>query len=190
MKRLFRNLKYDILNSKPVTFIGNIWRFRRVLSTHKWWDYSFTLDTLKTSLQIVSDGIEKKGHEVDEFRLKKVAAMRRCIELIDNHRNNNHLDRAEEILGIKFDYSFNRNTEEDRTKTDKEKADEKFLFQYAHKMEQDEWNEIWDIIKGQKYSQWEMRKEAFTDAERSDYKFMDAEYLKWYDGSGMRGWWD
>ena len=100
MERLFRNLTYDIRNNRIVLFIKNIWRFRVPLSRHQWWDYSYTLEMMQKSLQIISKGIEKDGHEIDEFRLKKVKAINRCIELIENKIQDNYLhDRvASKIL--------------------------------------------------------------------------------------------
>jgi hypothetical protein len=46
----------------------------------------------------MSDNIEKHGNEVDESRLKKVAAMRRVVELIKNYNEDNYIDMAEKEL--------------------------------------------------------------------------------------------
>jgi hypothetical protein len=47
----------------------------------------------------MSDNVEKRGNEVDEPRLKKVAAMRRAIELIQNYNEDIYIDMAEKELG-------------------------------------------------------------------------------------------
>ena len=43
--KLYSVFKYGIWH-----FFANIWRFRKVLWNHQWWDYRYTLDALYTSL--------------------------------------------------------------------------------------------------------------------------------------------
>ncbi len=74
-----------------ITFLKNIWVFRKSLWKFRWWDYHFTLDMMKTSLKIMSDTLETKGIEVDGSRLKKVAKMRRAIEIMNNLEGIQHI---------------------------------------------------------------------------------------------------
>jgi len=186
MKRLFRNLVYRIKNNKFVLFITNVWRFRTSLSHHQWWDYTYTLEMMQKSLQIISKGLEERGHEVDDFRLKKVKAINRCIELIENKIQDNYLERAEEKYGkIKFSFTDSKLTSE-------EKLNNVTISKYANELEAIEWNELWNIIKGSNgYEVWESyRDKEFTEKQKKDRGLMESEYRKWYDGSDMRGWWD
>ena len=50
------------------------------------------------------DYIEKKGHEVDHSRLKKVDKMKRAIDLLDYHINDTFYELAEIELGLKYTY--------------------------------------------------------------------------------------
>lgn len=190
MKRLLKGIKYDLLNSKPVLFITNAYRFRRILSRHRWWDYTFTLELLQKSLQIVSNGIETKGNEIDDYRLKKVKAMKRCIELLDNKLNDRYLEQAEKQLGK---YIYGGDFFEWDKLTPEENEHNKNVSRLSFQIEQSEWDELWDTIKGSssKYEKWEaFKRKQFTKEQRKDNGLMESEYRKWYDGSGMRSWWD
>ena len=44
------------------------------------------------------------------------------------------------------------------------------------------WVELWDILKGQTHSHFEVFLDKSKDKEKA--------YENWFDGSGLRGWWD
>ena len=44
-------------------FFKNIWRFRKELAQHEWWDYRYTLEMLYRSLSIMVVKLEKDGIE-------------------------------------------------------------------------------------------------------------------------------
>ena len=161
---------YAFFTNKLPHFFKNIWLFRKVLWNHRWWDYSFTLEALQTSLQIQSKNLEKYGIEVDESRLKKVEKMNRAIEILSHIRTDNYFERAEEAVGKPELRDWKFEEEEGSNwmtlvddETPEEKKQWKRYFDYAQKLEEDEWKELWDILKGKRGKQ---------------------------DGSGMRGWWD
>lgn len=161
---------YALFRYKLPHFFKNIWLFRKVLWRHRWWDYSFTLEALQTSLQIQSENLEKYGIEVDKSRLKKVDKMNRVIEILSHIRTDNYFERAEEAVGKPElrDWKFEEEEGSDWIKlvddeTPEEKESWKRYFDYAQKLEEKEWKELWDILKGKRGKQ---------------------------DGSGMRGWWD
>jgi len=90
---------YSLFRYDLPRFFKNVWRFRKVLWSHEWWDYSFTLKTLHTSLSIMEEGMSTKGHEIRETRDKKVEKMRRVLLLLRNKIDDNYIDRAESELG-------------------------------------------------------------------------------------------
>jgi hypothetical protein len=158
-------------------FFKNIWKFRKELYNHQWWDYHFTLEMLYRSLSIMVDRLEKDGIEEDENRMKKVGKIHRALELIKHKLDNDYVNRAEMELGeisykpIRFEpvegsdglFSLeDDDTPEERKHTAK-------VFKRAKEIEEVEWKELWETFKGTKFSK----------------KFGWA-----YDGSDMRGWWD
>lgn len=156
-------------------FFKNIWRFRKELWEHQWWDYRFTLNMLERSLSILEKGITEKGLEVSESREPKLKAMRRALELLRNNRRDNYIDRAERELGLltRWEMEFEElETGGYRLKddqTDDERAHDREVFERAREIEEEEWKELWSIIKGTRYSK---------------------KFGKKYDGTDLRGWWD
>ena len=71
-------------------FFGNIWKFRKELYNHQWWDYRYTLEMLYRSLVIMEKELSVKGIEVHISRDKKLTKIRRAIQLLDNRLNDNY----------------------------------------------------------------------------------------------------
>ncbi len=158
-------------------FFKNIWKFRKELYNHQWWDYHFTLEMLYRSLTIMVNRLELEGIEEDDSRMKKVGKIYRALELIKHKLDDDYVNRAEMELGeisykpIRFEpvegsdglYSM----VDDDTPEEKKHISE--VFKRAKQIEETEWKELWEIFKGTKLSK----------------KFGWA-----YDGSDMRHWWD
>jgi hypothetical protein len=156
-------------------FFKNIWRFRKELASHEWWDYRYTLEMLYRSLSIMVVKLEKDGIEEDGSRMKKVIKIKRALELLKHKLDDDYVERAELELGelsykpIRFEPVEGKeglfSLVDDDTPAEKKHASK--VFKRARVIEEKEWKELWDIFKGKK----------FTTIEK-------------YDGSDMRGWWD
>jgi hypothetical protein len=168
--KLYSTFRYDI----PL-FFKNIWRFRKELYNHQWWDYRFTLNMFERSLTIMEQGMSTKGWEIGETREPKVRAMRRAIELLKNNKEDNYIQRAEAELGplVMHDWEFQEVENGNHRLVDKDTPEEKEhnrrVFARAREIENAEWKELWEIFKGSKNSK---------------------RYGKKYDGTDMRAWWD
>ena len=166
-----------------ITFLRNIWAFRKALWKFRWWDYHFTIDMMKTSLKIMSDTLETKGIEVDGPRLKKVTKMRRAIEIMNNLENVEHIMMAEKELGELFIEPFEFKDSESHPGsfelvdklTPEQKEHNSKIYARASEIEEQEWAELWEIFKGQ---------------DNSKYSPFISEWDDWFDGTGARGWWD
>ncbi len=162
--------RYDI----PL-FVKNVWRFRKELANHQWWDYRFNLEMLYRSLSITYEGMKNGGYEVRETREPKVKAMARALELLKHRLDDDYVDRAEVELGelIMHDWEFEEadggNYRLVDKETKKEKAHNRRIFKRALIIETKEWKELWSIIHGTKNSKI---------------------YGEGYDGSDLRSWWD
>jgi hypothetical protein len=168
---------WEFITGGLPNFFKNIWKFRKELYNHQWWDYHFTLEMLYRSLTIMVNKLELEGIEEDDSRMKKVGKIYRALELIKHKLDDDYVSRAEMELGeisyrpIRFEpvegseglYSMvDDDTPAERKHTAK-------VFKRAKEIEEVEWKELWEIFKGTKFSK----------------KFGWA-----YDGSDMRGWWD
>ena len=156
-------------------FFKNIWRFRKELAQHEWWDYRYTLEMLYRSLSIMVVKLEKDGIEVDSSRDKKVASIKRVLELLKHKLDDDYVDRAEKELGElhsnpwEFELTEDGNYRLIDNDTKDEKEHNSKVFKLAHKLEDKEWIELWNILKGTRYSK------TWGDK---------------FDGTDMRGWWD
>jgi hypothetical protein len=168
---------WEFISRTIPRFFSNIWRFRKELAHHQWWDYSYTLEMLYRSLSIMVVKLEKDGIEEDSSRGKKVQKIKRALELIKSKLDNDYVERAEEQLGpisynpIRFEPVEGKEglfslVDDD---TPDEKRQTLRVFKRARDIEKKEWNELWEIFKGTKFSK---------------------KYGEEYDGSDLRGWWD
>ena len=173
---------YELFRYDLPRFFKNIWRFKKLLWNHYWWDHHGTLAFFEVALTHMSDNIEKHGNEVDESRLKKVAAMRRVVELIKNYNEDNYINMAEKELGnlILHDWEFEPVPDKpdysqlvDKD-TPEEKEHNRKVFKRAREIGEQEWSELFVILKGQDYTKFDK----------------DIDWNKQFDGSGLRGWWD
>jgi hypothetical protein len=168
--KVWAAIRYDI----PL-FFKNVWRFRKELYNHQWWDYRFHLEMMYRSLSIMEKGMSEKGIEVTETRDVKVQKMRRALELLKHKLDDDYIQRAEVELGelshnpidfepIEGKEGLYRLVDND---TPSEKKHARNVYKRARVIEEKEWKELWDIYKGKKFTTWEK-----------------------YDGSDLRGWWD
>ena len=168
--KVWSAIRYDI----PL-FFKNVWRFRKELYNHQWWDYRFHLEMMYRSLSIMEKGMSDKGMEVAETRNVKIIMMRRALELLKHKLDDDYIQRAEVELG-----ELNRNPIEFEpiegkeglyrlvdNDTPAEKKHARNVYKRARVIEETEWKELWDIFKGKKFTTFEK-----------------------FDGSDLRGWWD
>jgi hypothetical protein len=184
---------YETLRYGIPRFFKNVWRFKNELYDFYGWDYSYNLSIFRRSLEITADYIEKNGMEVTDSRIKKVEKMRRAIELLNNIRNSSHIESAEKELGDLFltDWEFEDVPDSNGTmrlvenETPEQKEHNSKVFARSNEIEEAEWNELWEIIKGQDHADY---KKHLNKAKISG-NGNDA-WSEWFDGSGIRGWWD
>ena len=168
--KVWEAIRYNI----PL-FFKNIWRFRKELYNHQWWDYRFTLEMLYRSLSIMVAKLETDGIEEDGSRGKKVQKIKRALELLKHKLDDGYVNRAEMELGELPHKPFEFEKMEDGNyllvdnDTPAEREHAQKIYKRAREIEDAEWKELWEIFKGTKFSK----------------KFGWA-----YDGSDMRGWWD
>jgi hypothetical protein len=173
---------YNLFRRGIPNFVKNVWRFRKPLWNHNWWDNHASLEFLQVSLTHMADNIEKYGIEIDGPRLKKVEKMRRASQLIQNYINDSYSEMAESELGelILHDWEFEDVPDKPGFSrlVDKETPEEKEhntkVFKRAYEIESQEWNELFEILKGQ-------------DVNKFD---KDYDWEKQFDGSGLKYWWD
>ena len=180
MDRIYYKLESTIKDA--LNFFKNVWRFRKPLTNHHWWDNQSFLEFLQVSLTHMADNIEKYGTEIDGPRFKKVEMMRRSSQLIKNYVEGSYIEMAESELGelILHDWEFEPSPDNPNCSrlvdkdTPEERAHNKKVFKRSSEIEEQEWNELLSILKGQ-------------DTTKFD---KDLDWYKQFDGSGLKNWWD
>ena len=62
----------------------------------------------------------------------------------------------------------------------------KSLYKLANKIEEQEWKELWQIFEGQDIRKYGHLLKKYTPEEQKEKDIWN----EWFDGSGMRSWWD
>jgi hypothetical protein len=154
--KVYALFRYDIAH-----FLKNIWRFRKELWSHDWWDYRFTLNMLERSLTIMVNKLELEGIEEDFSRMKKVDNIRRVLELLKNSREQNFVDRAELELGelphnlFEFEDMGDGSHRLIDNDTPAERKLAKRIYKRARQIEEKEWKELWKIVDGDLRGWWD-----------------------------------
>jgi hypothetical protein len=131
----------------------------------------------------MSDRFEHVGIEVKITRMKKVAKMKRAVEILNKLNEACYIEMAEKEIGDLYMNPIEFEPCEDRpgsyrlidNDTPEEKAHNRKVYERAREIEDNEWKELWQIFKGQDLSKFNPDKKDWDD---------------WYDGSGMKNWWD
>jgi hypothetical protein len=185
---------YSLFRHDLPRFFSNIWRFRRGLWGYYWWDHHGLLKFMEDGLTHMSDNVEKKGIEVDISRLKKVEKMRRAVQLIQNYNNDSYTEMAEKELGEIVYYPFEFEEIPDKPgysrlvekESEEEQEHNRKVFQRSRDIGESEWNELWEIFKGQDHNDY-IKKVNGTEENGDDNNNL---WDEWFNGSGMRSWWD
>lgn len=168
-------IQYDLPNG-----IKNILFFWKEVWNYRGWDSSFQLRLLAKSLGPLADQLEI-GNEVEVTRLKKVEKIRRAIEILNHQANDNYIELAEKQLGLSVDctHMFEESPKEI------EEVNKK-IFDLSDILEKDQWDELFHILKGQDHREYVKLVDIDREKEDRDPDLWE----NWYDGSGMKHWWD
>lgn len=177
LQRFWETIRYDLPR-----FLRNLRKFRKALWQYRAYDPHGIYVFNHIGLSAMADRIEKYGMEVDEPRLKKVAKMRRAAEIYKNFMEDTFIEQAEAELGELIIYPFEFKPSDSHPgsyelvdkDTPEEKAHNKSVFNRAKDIEEEQWVELHEILKGQDYTKFNKK----------------VDWYKQFDGSGLRGWWD
>jgi len=174
---------YEFFRRDLPYFLENIWFFRKELYKFRSWDYSYNLEMFRRSLEKTVNTIEFHGQEIDTSRLKKVEKIKRSIQLLNNIRTDDYINQSENELGKIKNSDWLWTDKED---TEEEKTHNRKVFDRAREIEDSEWKELWSIIHGQDLKEYREIYNSKTDEEKRE----EDVWTDWFDGSGMKGWWD
>ena len=173
-------------------FFKNICYFRKEMWKHRKWDYHYSLILFRKSLTMLRD-VKINDHEIEDTKNKKILQMNRVIQILDNIIDDNYIEMAEkesnkEIVYRGFEFIPIENSEYFEMKddlTESESESNRTIYTLSNTIGENEWNELWDILKGKDYESFIRTKEYDELSDEDKEKtFNDI-----YDGSDLRGWW-
>jgi hypothetical protein len=175
-------IRYDLPNG-----IKNIFFFWKVIWQYRSWDSSFQMRILARSLEPLAHTLEHYGNEIDGPRLKKVAKIKRAIEILNLQANTDYISLAEEKLSqeVNIEYGILGTLPEDEEPLEIKETNRK-IFELANELEKKEWEELFSILKGQDHTAFIM----LCDRAKTEGHASEDLWDQWYDGSGMKHWWD
>jgi len=185
---------YSFFKRDLPRFFKNIWFFRKQLWEFRGWDYSYNLDLFAKSLEKTAYVLEFQGNEIMESRMLKVEKIKRVIEIINNHKDIGYIELAEKQIGDLKPTKINFIDIEDKPGY-KEMVDEsptenqehnRKVYRLADDIEAEEWKELWRILEGQDHQDYVNLVNSTSEEEKEKTDL----WLKWFDGSGMKHWWD
>ena len=109
--------------------------------------------------------------------------MKRAIQLIKNIRSDEYVNQAELELGEIKNSDWLWTDKED---TEEERVHNKKVFERAREIEDSEWEELWLIVHGQDMKEFSKIYNSKTEEEKKE----ESVWNDWFDGSGMKSWWD
>jgi len=181
-------------------FFRNIWIFRKALSCHVWWDYSGILYLLEIGILDMKGKMSSRSVKDQEWVDKKIVKMERAAQILERIRKSDYIHLAEKELGeiqtgnTWFDtYSPDSEGEKEWFGSESElplyemkddlseqqKAHNSKIFRRSDELERKEWEELVQILRGQ---------ENLENLENLEE--LDDPWGKYYDGSGLKTWWD
>ena len=174
---------WDFLRYDMPRFFKNLWLFRKDLYSYR--SYSgdqAVLPFMQTAIMDMAANLNKRGHEVEESKSKKVMKMWRVALLMDHFIEDNFVELAEKELGdiMHHDWGFEPSPDHDGCfilidgETLEEKEHNRRVFRRAREIEESMWAELWNTLEGQDYRKFSKK----------------IDWNEQFDGSGLRGWWD
>lgn len=174
---------YSLLFINIPKFLKNIWLFRRALWNHEWRENSGTLLFIEIAIGDIAKNLKTKGRGPKGSRLKEVFKMERVVKILKNIREDRYFDLIE--LELKRAYSskdIKFVTIKDNPKcyelvdysTDEQKKFNSDYINEVIKIQNKEWIELWEILKGQDYLAFDKEKD----------------WNEQFDGSGLNNWLD
>lgn len=168
--------------------------FRSALWKSHSYDSISGLIFLKKSLELTADYLEKYGLEINETRLKKIEKIKRAVELLEYHISDDFEELAEKQLNSKVIFNFKvapayENSDLYQlvdTETEEQKENNRKIFKLSTEIENQTWRELFTILQGQDHAEYVELMKTLSNEQRENTEA----WKNWFDGSGLKGWWD
>lgn len=140
--------------------IINFFKYFKIVSKMRPWDSYYILMMMKFQIKDLCNNIEKYSLEIDESKLPKIEKMKRVIKLLHDRIEDTYADRCGYIYNAtKFVTYSIKNSDNCELKLEKmpgyENYNESEVFEKSFKLDEDEWIELFDILKNDMRGWWD-----------------------------------
>lgn len=164
------------LTEELPNFLKNVWIFRKSLMNFRWYNMDGTILFIRDGLNHSIPLFEQRGNEIESSRKLKIYKMRRLKWLLDNMEDHNYTEQAEKELGKLFHKPITFKAIEDMPDfyemvsnlNPEEELHNSKVYELSGKLEEQQWNEIMEILKGNTILDWERD----------------------FNGNGIKNWWN
>ena len=184
-------------------YIKNIVYFNKMMKEWCPWDSQSQLTLFAFGLEALANHIEQHGREIDVSRKKKIAAIRRLVELLRTDYEDDVNDKyfcagEEDVITHVTEYadgSTGFEVRDQASKKIKEKSWKRYKKEHR-KAREAYYDEIFRLIKGQDSYKLNDTVDAKIGEKRDDETYeqyherRDKFYYDLFDGTGIEGWWD
>lgn len=184
-------------------YFKNIVYFNKMMKDWYLWDSKSQLKLFAYGLEGLANHMERYGREIDVSRKKKIASIRRLVELLrtdyEDAVNDKYLSVGEdEVITHVTEYADGSTGFEVRDE-DSKKIKEKSLEVYKEKYHQAReayYDEIFKLIKGQDMYKLQDEVDTVAGEKHEDETYAEYQqrrdeiYHNLFDGTGIEGWWD
>jgi hypothetical protein len=148
IKKPWRVVFWEDLYYNTKWYFWALFKYHKVVKQMRPWDASYIFQMMRFQLEILLPQIEN-GNEVDESRLEKVKDIKRLIELLNNHINDDYFERCG--FDYNFDFNFvdtddNNLVELKTTETEEQSKKNSKVVEDAYELEKAEMKEISKLI--------------------------------------------
>lgn len=144
--RFYVSKYYDLRS-----FLKSFFTYSYKSTMIKDWQFSTIFPLMKKHLEKLCYLLEHYGIEVDESRLPKIVLIKRTIELLNHYIESDYQFQAEQLLNRKIsNWSIF-----DDTRTNEQKKLDSEIYDMANKIEQDQWDELWETIRSNGKGWWD-----------------------------------
>lgn len=147
VKFKLENLNRLLFRDVP-DFFKNIWKFRKELWHHVDFDYESSLRFLRRNIQLIRAS-KLYDYEDENDKKRKLESMDSALLLLDNIIEDDYVSIAENYLGKKLNHdTILANNSNDKFYLLPNSKDDREIFDTARAIEKQEWEELFDILKG------------------------------------------
>ena len=132
--------------------IINYFKYFKIVSKMRPWDFQYTLMMLKFQLEVLCKNVDTYSLEIEEDKTPRVEKMKRAIELLNNFLEDNYEERSGYIAdATKMEFEKIEGQDFYRLKIEAQPGYEDYdrdeVYKKSRKLKEEEWKELFELLE-------------------------------------------